>query len=163
MRRVLLALWALAATAWPTPASASTRQSRPLTVAGAANAMLPSLGVDVSYQLNDRIAVGAQLTMLLIVHNDLSARGRLFLVAGERYGLYVGANLHGWYSPLILDVPTIAATAELGYELRTDAGFTLGVGAGGGLLWVPGHAGVGGRKPRWDPLPMLNLRIGRSW
>jgi hypothetical protein len=145
------------------PAHASTRQARPLTLSVAANAVLPSLGVDVSYQLHDRVAIGAQLTQLLIAHLDVSARARLFLLAGERSGLYLGANLHVWYSPLILDVLTGATTAELGYELRAPTGFTFAVGAGGGVLYVPGHAGVSGRKPRWDPLPMLNLRLGRSW
>jgi hypothetical protein len=123
---------------------------------------MPSAGLDVSYQLGSRFAVGAQLTTL-VVHYDLSLRSRLFLVAGRRSGLYAGLNLHGWYSPLILSRPTRAATLELGYELRDDSGFTLGVGVGGGVIRLPEGSEGAGTTPRWSPLPLLNVRVGRSW
>lgn len=139
----------------------STRTTRPLTISGAANAILPSIGIDVSRQLTDRLAVGAQWTTL-IVHNDVSLRTRLFILALRRAGLYLGANLHGWHSPLILSTVTIAGTIELGYEWRLDSGFTVGVGVGAGPLWVPkGSEGAGGAG-RWEPLPLLDLRIGKS-
>jgi hypothetical protein len=136
---------------------------RPVSISVAADAVTPSLGVDLSYRLNPRVAVAAQLTTLLIAHTDLSVRSRLFLVAGEELGLYVGANLHVWYSPRVLKVATLAGTLEVGGEWQADSGLTLGLGAGGGLLRVPDLVDVAPPKPRWDRLPLVNLRVGRSW
>ncbi len=134
-------------------AAGSTREQRPFTLSFAATLVMPSAGLDVSYQLSDRVAVGLQLTTL-VVHYDASVRTRFFLIAGERSGLYAGANAHGWYSPLILSQPTVAATGEVGYELRDSEGFTLAVGAGAG--------GVRDPSTGWQLIPLLNFRIGRS-
>ena len=142
--------------------SVSTRTRRPSTVSGAANAAFPSLGIDVSQQLGDRFAVGVQFTTLIFAHNDLSARARWFVVAERRAGLYLGTNLHLWYSPLIINGLAPAGTLEAGYEWRADGGFTLGLGLGGGLIWIPpGGRGLGAQA-RWSGLPLVNLRIGES-
>ena len=132
----------------------STREQRPLTVSFAATLAMPSAGVDVSYQLADRFAVGLQLTTL-VVHYDASLRTRFFVVAGARSGLYLGANAHWWYSPLILTRPTWAWTGELGYELRDAQGFTFAIGIGAGRIADPSDG--------WQVLPLCNLRIGRSF
>ena len=132
----------------------STREQRPLTVSFAATLVMPSAGVDVSYQLADRLAVGLQLTTL-VVHYDASLRTRFFVLAGPRSGLYLGANAHWWYSPLILSKPTWAGTGELGYEVRDAQGFTLGIGIGAGYIADPADG--------WQLLPLCNLRIGRSF
>jgi hypothetical protein len=141
--------------------AASGRATGPVSISAAANAVKPSLGVDVSYRLNPRVALAAQLTTLLIAHTDLSLRSRLFLLSGDSWGLYVGANLHGWYSPIVFKVATVAGTLEVGGEWWTRSGLILGFGAGGGLLRVPDHVDVAPPKPRWSRLPLMNLRVGK--
>jgi hypothetical protein len=143
--------------------AASGRATGPVSISAAANAVKPSLGVDVSYRLNPRVAIAAQLTTLLIAHTDLSVRSRVFLVSRDAWGLYVGANLHGWYSPMVFKVATVAGTLEIGGEWRAGDGLILGFGAGGGLLRVPDHVDVAPPKPRWSRLPLMNLRVGRYW
>lgn len=141
--------------------SESVRVQRRLTVSGAANAIMPSVGADVSYHPFDRFAVGIQLTTI-VAHTDVSLRGRGFLLASRNAGLYVGANLHGWHSPLILSAVTAAGTLELGYEFRSDGGFTVGLGLGAGLIRVPKGSEGAQLKAHWDPLPLFNLRLGKS-
>jgi hypothetical protein len=137
----------------------SNRQLRPLTFSGAGNLILPSVGADLSYQLHDRFAIGVQATQLLWAHDEVSIRTRFFVVAERTWGLYVGANLHGWYSPLILETLSPLATGELGYEHRSDSGFTLGVGLGAGVLYERRRD----RPDRSQPVGIANLRIGKSW
>jgi hypothetical protein len=141
-------------------AEATTRETLPLTLSGAANAVLPSIGVDLSYQLADRLGAGAQLTSLLWAHLDLSLRTRIMVVAEPTWGLYLGANLHGWYSPLIIKGVSPLATGEVGYEYRGETGTTVGIGAGAGAIYI--FEGEG-RRNRIEPVVIANLRIGRSW
>jgi hypothetical protein len=143
--------------------AASGPSARPLSISVAADALKPAFGVEVAYRLDPRVAVAAQLTTLLILHTDLSVRSRFFLVSWEALGLYVGANLHVWYSPKVLKVATGAGTLEVGGEWRTVSGLSLGLAAGGGLLRVPDHVDVAPPKPRWSRLPLVNVRVGRSW
>jgi hypothetical protein len=142
---------------------ASGRARGAVSISAAANAVKPSLGVDVSYRLTPRVVLAAQLTTLLIAHTDLSLRSRLFLVSRDAWGLYLGANLHGWYSPMVFKVATVAGTLEIGGEWRARGGSILGLGLGGGGLRVPDHIDVAPPKPRWSRLPLVNLRLGRSW
>lgn len=145
----------------PSPADGeSTRQTRPLTVSGAANAVLPSLGVDLSYHFADRVGVGAQVTSLLWAHVDLSLRSRFFALARPTWGMYIGANLHAWYSPLIIHGVSPLATGEIGYEYRGESGTTIGVGVGAGPIYI--FKGEG-RQNRIEPVFIGNLRIGKSW
>jgi hypothetical protein len=143
--------------------AAAAQPARPLSIYVAADAVKPAFGVEVSYRLSPRVAAAAQLTTLLILHTDLSFRSRFFLVSWDALGLYLGANLHWWYSPKVLKVPTVAGTLEVGGEWRTVSGLCLGVAAGGGLLRVPDHVDVAPPKPRWSRLPLVNVRVGRSW
>jgi hypothetical protein len=164
-RRAALALCCWLGVSGSTQAepAAAAQPRRPVSISLAANVVKPSLGVDVSYRLGPRVAVAAQLTTLLILHTDLSVRSRLFLVSRDAVGLYVGANLHVWYSPRILKVATVVGTLEAGGEWRAPCGLTFGLGAGGGLLRVPDHVDVPPPKPRWSRIPLVNLRVGRSW
>ena len=138
----------------------STRETLPLTFSGAANGILPSIGVDLSYQLEDRLGVGAQVTSLLWAHVDLSLRARFMALAEQDWGLYLGANVHAWYSPIIFHGVSPLATGEVGYEHRGNGGFTLGVGLGAGAIYF--RQGEGSRR-RVEPVAIANLRIGRSW
>jgi hypothetical protein len=47
-------------------AAASTRVTRPVTISFAASFRLPAPGVDVSYPLSDRLALGAQATSMIL-------------------------------------------------------------------------------------------------
>src|SRR5437868_3286051 len=78
----------------------STREEHPWTVSAAVSFF--ALGVDASYQLSDRWALGAQAATALVLHNDLSLRARYFPLARPTWGLYVGAGLHFLpYSPVV--------------------------------------------------------------
>ena len=142
--------------------SPSRRLESPLSVLGAANYPFINLGLDVSYQLTDRFAIGGQLTSTFLVHNDLSARTRLFLFARPSWGVYVGANLHGIHSPVLLSTPAAAGTLELGVEFRTEERWIVGFGAGGGYLWAESAEGRGPDESNWMLWPVVNLRIGRA-
>ena len=100
--------------------SLSKRVASPLSVSGVANFPIVNLGLDVSYQVSDRFELGGQLTSTFLVHNDLSARARFFLLARPSWGIYLGANLHGIASPILLSTPAAACTLELGVEVRTE-------------------------------------------
>lgn len=160
-RLLLTAMASIVLVAEGAPAQATTRESKPWTFSGAANAVLPSLGVDLSRQLDDRIAVGVQVTQLLTAHVDVSLRLRIFMIAGGTSGIYLGANGHLWYSPLILEQVSPVATGELGYELRRTSGFTFGIGVGAGALFEQRNESV--QANRIEPLLMLNVRLGSSW
>jgi len=159
-RRALLVTLALALGQAPPAQAESTRVSRPLTVSGTVNAILPSVGVEVALQTSDRLALAVQVTQLLWAHVDVSARMRVFVVANEESGFYVGPILHAWYSPLILHGVSPVGTVEAGYELRAPTGFTFGIGLGGGVIWNPYK---GSESQEWEPVGMLNLRMGKSW
>ena len=146
-----------------TPAWAeSTRVARPWTISGTANVILPSVGVEVAGQVWDRVAFAAQVTQLLIAHVDVSLRMRVFVVAGDESGFYVGPIVHAWYSPLILHGINPLGTVEAGWEYRARAGFTFGAGIGGGVLWNR-HEGGEGVNEGLQPVGMFNLRFGKSW
>jgi hypothetical protein len=147
-----------------TPAipSPSNRLANPLSVSGAANFPIFNLGLDVSYQLAKRFAIGGQLTSTFLVHNDLSARARFFVLAGPSWGVYVGANLHGINSPILLSTPAAAGTLELGVEFWTEGRWIVGFGAGGGYLWAEDAEGRGPDESNWMLWPAVNLRIGRA-
>ncbi len=138
----------------------STRLARPLTVSGTVNAVLPSVGLEVAGQASDRVAFAVQLTQLLWAHVDLSVGMRVYVVARDESGFYVGPIVHAWYSPLILHGIVPVGTVEVGYERRERTGYTFGVGVGGGAIWNV-HGESGDRE--WEPVAMLNLRFGKSW
>lgn len=158
---LIAAAWTFLAAICSSTQADTTRESMPWTLSVAANAILPSVGGDLSLALSDRFAVGMQATQLLVAHVDLSLRLRIFLIAGETSGLYLGANGHLWYSPLILERVSPVATAELGYELRRKSGFTLGFGLGAGALFERRDEAV--HANRTEPIVMLNARLGKSW
>ena len=142
--------------------SISRRVANPLSVSGVANFPLFNLGLDVSYQLTDRFEIGGQLTSTFLVHNDLSARARFFVFARPGWGVYLGANLHGINSPILLSTPAAAGTLELGVEVRTERRWIVGFGAGGGYLWAEEAEGRGPDESNWMLWPAVNLRIGRA-
>jgi hypothetical protein len=142
--------------------SLSRRVANPLSVSGVANFPIFNLGVDVSYQVTDRFEIGGQLTSTFLVHNDLSARARFFVLARPSWGVYVGANLHGINSPILLSTPAAAGTLELGVEVRTEGRWIVGFGAGGGYLWAEDAEGRGPDESNWMLWPAVNLRIGRA-
>ena len=142
----------------------STRVTRPLTVSGTVNAILPSVGLELAGQASDRVAFAVQLTQFLIAHVDLSARMRVFIVAEDETGYYVGPTVHAWYSPLILHGIVPVGTIEAGYERRARTGSTFGIGVGGGVIWNIHHDSHDeGGNAEWQPVAMLNLRWGKSW
>lgn len=162
IRLLLVAVvWVVLGAKGTSAQAATTRELMPWTFSGAASTILPSVGVDLSRQLNDRIAIGVQVTQLLTAHVDVSFRLRLFLIAGETSGIYLGANSHLWYSPLILDRVSPVATGELGYEVRRPSGFTFGIGLGAGGIFERTDEGV--HTNRVEPLLLINVRIGGSW
>jgi hypothetical protein len=108
------------------------------------------------------VAFAAQVTQLLIAHVDVSLRMRVFFVAGDEAGFYVGPIVHAWYSPLILHGINPLGTIEVGWEHRARTGFTFGAGLGGGVLWNR-HGGGEGNGEEWQPVGMFNLRFGKSW
>jgi hypothetical protein len=118
--------------------------------------------VDVSYQLADRFAIGGQLTSTFLVHNEIAARARLFVVARPTWGIYLGVNGHGINSPILLSTPAWAGTLELGFEARTEGRWVVGFGAGGGYLWAEEAEGRGPDESNWMLWPTVNLRIGRA-
>ena len=158
---LIVAVWVVLGAKGNSAQAVTTRESMPWTFSGAANGVLPSVGVDLSRQFGDRFALGVQVTQLLTAHVDVSLRLRLFLIAGETSGIYLGANGHLWYSPLILDRVSPVATGELGYELRRTSGFTFGIGLGAGGIFERRDEGV--HSNRIEPLVMMNVRIGGSW
>src|SRR4051794_24009012 len=89
----------------PVPTTAvSTRVARPLTVSGVLG--IPGgLGVDVSYQLNDRVALSGQASSWVAV-TDVGAQVRFFPLVSERAGLYVAGGVHALYAPILF--PTLA-------------------------------------------------------
>lgn len=137
---------------------------RTFTVSGTVNAILPSVGIEVAGQASDRVAFAVQVTQLLIAHVDASARMRVFFVAEDETGFYVGPIVHAWYSPLILHGIVPVGTVEAGYERRARTGATFGIGVGGGVLWnIHRDRQDEGGNREWQPIGMLNLRWGKSW
>jgi hypothetical protein len=141
----------------------SSRVTRPLTVSFAVNAILPSVGGEVAVQASDRVAFAVQLTQFLWAHVDLSARMRVFVVAEDETGFYVGPTVHAWYSPLIIHGIDPVGTVEVGYERRAYAGSTFGIGLGGGVLWNYRRENEEGGNQEWKPIVLLNLRFGKSY
>jgi hypothetical protein len=132
----------------------------PVTFSLAVAAVVPSAGVDVSVEPARWLALGAQLTTL-VVHWDLSLRARAFPLGGPG-GPYLGAAAHLWYSPLVLSQATGGASAEVGWELRPPGGSVIGLGAGAGAFRQPAGSASPGSPASWEWLPMANLRIGRA-
>jgi len=145
-----------------TPAAEVERPPRPFTLSVAVNAVFPSIGGGLSCQPFDRLALGVQVTTL-IVHVDASLRARLYLLPGRRGGPYLGGNLHLWYSPLVLGAATHAATGEVGWEWRTEGGLAVGLGLGAGRIRIPGGSQGTGPDAHWDTMPLANLRVGRTF
>jgi hypothetical protein len=148
------------AVAAPAAAQATSRRAHPLTVAGVANGWLPSAGVDVAYQLSADLALALQLASFS-GHHDLSARSRWFL--GPDTGLYLGGNVHGWYSWRVDGRVTMALSFEAGYEGRTDGGWTWGLGVGAVMVRMPETSLGTVHTTKWVALPLVSLRVGRSW
>jgi hypothetical protein len=146
------------------PPVVSERLAHPFSVSGAFNLPMLNVGIDLSYQVLDRLAVGVQATTFLLAHTDLSVRTRVFLIARPRWGIYLGANGHYIHSPLILSDPTWAATGELGWEYRTPGRTVIAVGAGAGRFWARDTEGSNDcRTCPWQSFwPLLNLRVGRA-
>jgi hypothetical protein len=131
----------------------------PFTIGVAATLFFPSAGADLSWQPHDRLALGLQATTL-VVHLDLSLRGRLYLAPGGRGGgPYLGANGHLWWSPLVIAGLSPAVTGELGWEWRGPTGRLVGVGLGAGGIHVPRGSGSAGNPEHWELIPLLDLRI----
>jgi len=121
------------------------------------------VGGEVAGQVSDRVAFAVQLTQLLWAHVDLSARMRVFIVAEDESGYYVGPVAHAWYSPLILHGIDPVGTVEVGYERRARAGSTFGIGLGGGVIWNYRREREESSNQEWKPVVLLNLRCGKSY
>jgi hypothetical protein len=131
-------------------------------------AFVPAAGVELAYQLNDRLAVGAQVGGFVfhdgqrfVVHNEINLRSRLYFISRPGWALYAGGNAHLWHAPVLSRGFAPAASGELGGELRWANGIRLGGGAGmaiynGGCLCSHGPRG-------WYPLPVANIRVGKAW
>lgn len=137
----------------------STRETRPWTVAGTIG--LPGgLGVDVGYQLHDRVQLSAHAASWVAV-TDVGADVRLFPIAGERGGLYVATGVRGLIAPVLLKGVAPGINAEIGGEFRARNGFTIAGGIGGIMAYYPPGSEGGGDE--WGVIPTLNLRIGKSF
>ena len=110
------------------------------------------MGGEVAGQVSDRVAFAVQLTQLLWAHVDLSARMRVFIVAEDESGYYVGPVAHAWYSPLILHGIDPVGTVEVGYERRARAGSTFGIGLSGGVIWNYRREREESGNQEWKPV-----------
>jgi hypothetical protein len=141
------------------PPPVSTRIARPWTVAGTVG--LPGgLGVEVSRQLDDRLALSAHAASWLAV-TDLGLGIRFFPLRSERAGLYVGGGVNALIAPVLFPTAAPAMNGELGGEFRARNGFTIGGGIGLMGLYAPkGSEGGGGE---FGLVPTAQLRIGHSF
>jgi hypothetical protein len=121
------------------------------------------MGLDLSYQLLDRVGVGVQATSMMLAHTDVSLRTRAFVVARPSWGLYAGLNGRLWHSPILFEGLRPLADAEIGYEWRGAGGFTLGLGAGAGFLLGCCDPGPYPADSPWTPIVMTNFRAGTSF
>jgi hypothetical protein len=148
-------------------AAVSVRESHRLSVTAVGKAFiyregLPMVGVDVAYQLTDRLALGAQLSTVLMAV-DASVYGRYYLLARPRSGLFLDLGMHGLAA--IMAGGTWAPSAEVGYEARSTGGFIVSVSAG--LLAGPqpacDHCGPGMPAPGWFAVPVASFRVGKAF
>jgi hypothetical protein len=148
-------------------ASVSVRKSRPIAVTAVAKAFmlseaLPMVGVDVAYHLTDRLALGAQLSSVLLAV-DASVYGRYFLLAGPRNGMFVDLGLHGVAA--IMSPGIWAPSAEIGYEARSTSGFTFSLSTGLMAGTEPRCVACPPGQPpgRWWAVPLVSLRLGKAF
>jgi hypothetical protein len=125
-----------------------------LTISGTAG-LLGGVGLDVSYQLSDRLALAGQASSLFLVHNDVSAQVRFFPVASERAGLYLAGGVHGILSPVLFLGPAPGASLAIGGEFRAHSGFTIGGEVGAIGLYAPSE----GSHSTWGPVVMANVQV----
>jgi hypothetical protein len=140
-----------------------TRQTRRWLIAGVAKGMAPMLGIDLSYHVTDRFALGAQLSSLL-VWGDASAYARYFPWASADRGLFVDVGVHATY--VIMNETMYGPSLELGYEGRSPTGGTASISAGVIALRNPGchHCGPGvDANPHWIAVPSVTLRLGHAF
>lgn len=115
----------------------SVRETRPTTIAGTVS-FPGGVGVEVSHNLTDRVALSAEASSWLLV-SDISAQVKLYPVAGEHAGLYVSAGPHLAVVPLVSALDGSGSSSmlfpglggEIGGEYRHESGFTISGGVGG--------------------------------
>jgi hypothetical protein len=144
----------------------STREQRRFSLAAVTNVFggFTMVGAQAQYQLADRFAVGAQLT-LGVPLADAGLGGRFFLNAEPKSGLYLDLSAHALTG---MGVHALGGVAELGYQYRARSGFLFE--AGGGLAVMNfGQDSCGCGPPTltkespWHPVPQLTLRFGYAF
>ena len=143
----------------PERPAVTTRVSRPLTVSGIVG-VPGGVGVDVSYQFNDRLALSGQASTWIAM-TDVGAQARYFFVAYERSGFFVAGGLHALVAPALFPFAAPAISAEVGGEFRAQNGFTIGVGAGVMGVYAPPGSEGGGNS--FGIAPLARLRFGFSF
>jgi hypothetical protein len=144
----------------------SSRADRPWSIGVGAMTTglgLPIFGVEAEYQLTDRLALGAGLGSALLV-GVASANARYFVAAEPTSGLYL--ELAGHALGGLVSGP--GASAELGYQYRSRAGFLLEASAGLWVLHLDGDCGCGPppmvvRESPWHASPSGSLRLGYAF
>jgi hypothetical protein len=121
---------------------------------------IPAPGLELAYQLSERVAVAAHVGSLML-HNEAGLKSRLFFVNRPGWGLYAGANVQVWLSPLLSAGFTPVVSGELGSEWRWPAGYRFGLGLGMAGYYGACTCWSGNRQ--WQPIPVANLRFGKSW
>ena len=143
----------------PEPPAVSARVARPLTVSGMVG--LPGgVGVDVSYQYSDRLALSGQASTWIAM-TDVGAQARYFFVAHERGGFFVAGGLHALVAPVLFPFAAPAISAEIGGEFRAQNGFTTGIGVGVMGVYAPPGSEGGGNS--FGLAPLARLRFGYSF
>jgi hypothetical protein len=145
--------------------ASSTRVERRFSLASVTNLLggYPMVGAAAQYQLSDRIAVGGQLTLGVLVI-DAGLSGRVFLNAEQRSGLYLDLSAHAVGGPL---AEGLGGVAELGYQYRARSGFLFEAGGGLAVLHTPSNDCAchppGMEESPWHAIPQLTLRFGYAF
>ncbi len=139
------------------PKSTSIRVQRPLLVEfGGTYPKLPGLGV--TYNLNEHFALGVHGSYLHFL-NSFAATGRYYFQP-EASTLYAEVDMYLMHASFTSSSGSLSpgAALMLGYEYRSDNGFTMGAGAG--IAFSP----FGGLFGASVPLqPALSLSFGHAF
>lgn len=131
------------------------RVERPLLVEfGGTFPKLPGIGI--TYNLNEHVALGVHGSYLHFI-NSVAATGRLYFEP-EASTLFAEIDLILMQTGFSYSSMTPGAALMLGYEYRSDNGFTMGAGAG--ITMAPFGGAFGSNLPL---LPALSVSFGHAF
>ena len=139
----------------PIGEQSSTRASCPANLSFAADFIM-LMGVEGSYHLHERFAVGARLLTILGFTGTATGYARLNLISGQSSSWHVTAKAMAARTWILDSDGGIYSGGELGYENRSSSGFTLGAMLGVSLpirLYRSNSKGI----------PHAVVTLGRSW